>query len=503
MKKAILSLFFAVSLVGFANAQSGKGYLKGFVKCGGIGNDGCVVAGATVVLRPIENWSKSTQDVVVETDKDGYFSTSASFGEYELIISAFGYDTYQTTVYLPSSKNLEWAVRLHKINIPVSTFSDSKEQSLFTVNSEFNFDIQNGDKIYQFYKEKNQKPPIDKIAEAVTHYTRAVRANPFNVEAYRKRAAARYDLFWGVNPFTIEDLQNVVALDPKDAESKARLAKYQSEYKKMYLSKECVAGRNLSAFEGNGTEARTQLTMDLDASGDDYDPRPALKDIACGANVNYVYKKDDREPLFWSVVKLKPELVIAMLEAGANPNATDKLGNTTLMLTLKDFINDKESGLVDDEYLEKRKISGNILILKNYGADITAKNLKGETVESLVKKANNVGIEMVAGNVGGKFFIGTWAIEKKSDALTLKLYQKDDTLTGEFAYLVLGKKSGSKILSSKITGDKAIIEFDSVSGGKGAVEITIINEARLHWKVVKKDETKAKFVTLQDEFLTR
>lgn len=109
----LLCLLFFTATISFA--QSGKGYLKGFVKCGKIGNDGCVVANAKIVLRPIENWSKSTQDVVSETDKDGYFSTSASFGEYELIISAEGFQTYQAKIYIPSSKNLEWAVRLHKV----------------------------------------------------------------------------------------------------------------------------------------------------------------------------------------------------------------------------------------------------------------------------------------------------------------------------------------------------------------------------------------------------
>lgn len=112
--KLLISLCLLILTVTTSFAQSGKGYLKIYVKCGEIRNDGCVVSGAKIVLRPLENWSKSSADVVSETDKDGYFSTSVSFGEYELIISAEGYKTYQTTVYIPSSKNLEWAVRLHQ-----------------------------------------------------------------------------------------------------------------------------------------------------------------------------------------------------------------------------------------------------------------------------------------------------------------------------------------------------------------------------------------------------
>ncbi len=474
-------------------AQSGKGYLKIYVKCGEVRNDGCVVSGAKVILRPIENWSKSTADVVSETDRDGYSSTAVSFGEYELIISAEGYDTYQTTVYIPSSKKLEWAVRLRKLIIPTPNFSDSEKPGNFSVGSDFNFYISQADQIYQL--NKNQKLPLAEVAEAVTHYTNAVRENPFNSEAYRKRAAARYDLFLGANAFTISDLQTAIALDPNDAESKKKLAEYQEAYKKMHLSKECVSGRNLSAFEGNGTETRTQLTMDLDASDENYDPKPALKDIACGANVNYVYKRDHRSPQFGSVLNLKPEVIIAMLEAGANPNQADKFGNSVLMLTLKDFINDKESGLVNDEYLEKSLVGKKLGILISYGANLSGKNLKGETVALLVKKANDVGIDIVAGQKGSKFFDGTWFFESKQATFSLRLFEKDDGLTGEFAYFSAGKKLSGKILSSKVSGEKATLEI----GGLGTVEIELINQKRLHWKV----KTGGKLLVLQDEFLTK
>lgn len=112
-----LLIFFSIAFFAVTNsfAQSGLGAIKVYVKCGRIGNDGCVVAEAKAILRPIENWSKSAEDIVGKTDKDGYFSQAVSFGEYKLIISANGYKTYQTTVYIPSSKNLEWAVRLHKV----------------------------------------------------------------------------------------------------------------------------------------------------------------------------------------------------------------------------------------------------------------------------------------------------------------------------------------------------------------------------------------------------
>lgn len=476
-----------------SSAQSGNGYLKGFVKCDGIGNDGCVVARALVVLRPIENHSKSKEDVVAQTDGDGYFSTSASFGEYELIISAEGYDNYQTTVYIPSSKALEWAVRLRKIAIPTAASSDSEKQSNYSVNSSLNFYISQGDQIYKFYE--NQKPPLSEIAEAIMHYSNAVWEDPFDAEAYRKRAAARFDLFLGVNPFTINDLQAVVALDPNDADSKKKLAEYQAAYKKMYQTKECVLARKLSAFEGNGTETRTQLTMDLDASNDNYDPKPSLKDIACGANLTYIYKNADRQTQSWSVIKFKPEVIIAMLEAGANPNLADKLGNSVLMLTLKDFINDKSAGSVDNEYLEKYLVGKKIGILTSYGANLSGKNLKGETVASLVKKANDVGIDIAAGQTGSKFFNGTWFFEREGSVFGLRVFEKGRGLVGEFRYFSAGKKLSGKIISSKVSGEKATLEI----GDLGTVEIELINQKRLHWKV----ETGGKSVVLQDEFLTK
>ena len=117
MKKLIL-----VAIIGLFSAnlfaQSGTGTIKGFIKCGGIGNDGCHVSHAKITLRPIENWSKSTNDINFESDEDGYFNQAASFGEYQLIISAEGYETYQTSVYIPSSVTLNWGVRLHKADSP-------------------------------------------------------------------------------------------------------------------------------------------------------------------------------------------------------------------------------------------------------------------------------------------------------------------------------------------------------------------------------------------------
>lgn len=115
MNKSLLIIIFTILLpVTFANAQSGTGGLKGFIKCGGIRNATCVVEKAQITLRPIENWRKTNEDINVEADARGYFDTRVSFGEYLLIISADGYETYQTSVYIPSSVHLNWSVRLYK-----------------------------------------------------------------------------------------------------------------------------------------------------------------------------------------------------------------------------------------------------------------------------------------------------------------------------------------------------------------------------------------------------
>ena len=118
MNKLNLLILLCLSSFGVisANAQSGSAGLKVYVKCGKISNDGCSVAIAKVTLRPIEVWSKSTETVEMTVDEgDGYHSAEVSFGEYELVIAAKGFETYRTTVYIPSSNSLKWGVRLHEV----------------------------------------------------------------------------------------------------------------------------------------------------------------------------------------------------------------------------------------------------------------------------------------------------------------------------------------------------------------------------------------------------
>lgn len=98
-----------------ANAQSGSAHLKVFVHAGEIGNSGVSLEDVKVVLRPLDVWSKSMQTVEAESENNGYYSAEVSFGEYELTVSADGFQTYRAIVYLPSSVSFTWGVRLHEI----------------------------------------------------------------------------------------------------------------------------------------------------------------------------------------------------------------------------------------------------------------------------------------------------------------------------------------------------------------------------------------------------
>jgi hypothetical protein len=107
----ILLIVIAVFILSLSvSAQSGSGRLKGFV-ASGIKNGSAI--DATVELRAIENNSNTKSVDTVQT-KDSYYDIEVSFGYYLLTISAKGYETYQTKVYIPSSSTLNWGTILEK-----------------------------------------------------------------------------------------------------------------------------------------------------------------------------------------------------------------------------------------------------------------------------------------------------------------------------------------------------------------------------------------------------
>ena len=112
MKKLLFAVFAAIVLTISAPAQSGVGAIRGFV-VEGIRN-GSSVKGANVELRAIENHSGTKTIENRVTDRDGFYQIDVSFGYYLLTIKAEGYETYQTKVYIPSSRQLEWGTMLEK-----------------------------------------------------------------------------------------------------------------------------------------------------------------------------------------------------------------------------------------------------------------------------------------------------------------------------------------------------------------------------------------------------
>jgi len=106
----------------------------------------------------------------------------------------------------------------------------------------------------------------------------------------------------------------------------------------------------------------------------------ALKAIACGANVNYIYRQS-RRPEFANFDYYRIEHLIAMLEAGANVNGRDKFGNTPLMQTLNILVSAQSE--IDDEMLERLKI------VIQYGANLNAVNSQRQSVMYLAGKTKN------------------------------------------------------------------------------------------------------------------
>lgn len=111
MKKIILTIIFCIILTSQTSAQSGLGLLEGFV-ADNIKNNSAIEA--NVELKSIRNNSKTNITQSVKTKK-GYYSIEVSFGYYLLTISAEGYETYQTKVYIPSSSPLKWGTILEKL----------------------------------------------------------------------------------------------------------------------------------------------------------------------------------------------------------------------------------------------------------------------------------------------------------------------------------------------------------------------------------------------------
>ncbi|HRH40995.1 MAG TPA: hypothetical protein PKY82_05075 [Pyrinomonadaceae bacterium] len=386
-------------------------------------------------------------------------------------------------------------VKAQKIEDTIKQISASIEKHP----SDYSNYAERGDFYTQLWREDKKTDKIINIARATADYSKFLKLIPDDLETYRKRAAAHYELFQGVNPFTIADLQKVVALEPKDTEAKAELAKYQAEYKKMYATKECVNSRSKNGFQGDASEPMTALSemLDSDLDEENFDLKEGLKAIACGADVNYFHKKDERRPQFDDVIWLKPVHVIALLEAGAKTENKDKFGNTVLMMTLQRYIQEKGNIADKEDLIDKLKI------LLFYGADASAKNLKGQNVMSFAKKTGNREIIDLIDKGIERTFDGTWGFDDgRRLGLSVTIKEVNGKLKGDYSNYS-SKQSEGEILSSKVTGNTAIIEVSCDWGGKGTVQITKLKGNKLHWKVINRDESKGDFIVLVDRVLTK
>lgn len=238
--------------------------------------------------------------------------------------------------------------------------------------------MQRGDSYKAVWDEQTSEDRLVNIALATADYSKYIALKPNEVNAYRKRATARRDLFFGVNPYTISDLQMVVKLDSADTQSKELLAKDSAEYQKFFQTEQCKNDRGTKGFQGTPSDPMMHpldvyLDSEMTPESDEF-----LKALACGTNVNFK-NKDTNEPFFGNIVNLRFEHLIGILEAGAKVDAKDKKGNTPLMQIFNQIIVGKSD--LDNQ------LKHSISVVLMYGANLNAKNLKGQTALSLAKKA--------------------------------------------------------------------------------------------------------------------
>jgi hypothetical protein len=275
--------------------------------------------------------------------------------------------------YKPAIDN---QTKLEKILASYASIKDlTKEIAKDRTNAELF--LKRGDLYKAVWDEQKSDDRIINIALATADYSKYISLKSNDVNAYRKRAMSRRDLFFGVNPYTISDLKMVVQLDPKDKKSKEQLVADSAEYKEVYKTEQCMNDRGTFGFQGG---ANDPVIQPLDAYLDSEmtpDNNEFLKALACGANVNFK-NKYTKAPFFGSFADMRFEHLIGILEAGVKVDVKDKKGNTPLMQTLNQ-INAGKSNL-DNEL--KHRIS----IVLMYGANLNAKNLIGQTATSLAKK---------------------------------------------------------------------------------------------------------------------
>lgn len=228
--------------------------------------------------------------------------------------------------------------------------------------------------------EKEFPENLPLVARSVADYSAYLRLKPNDAQVLRMRALARGVLFIEINPFAASDTRRALRLNPKDLEARDELRSYAAEYPKFYRSKQCRKARILKSFRDHPSdEPLTALGEALDVQLT-ADATVALKYLACGANPNYVYPQSGQPEIF-DFIFFRVEHLVALLEAGANPNQTDRKGRTPLIKSLDALLN--SGNPVDDEAIEKFRI------LLDYGANPNHRERSGQTVLSTARKTKN------------------------------------------------------------------------------------------------------------------
>jgi hypothetical protein len=231
--------------------------------------------------------------------------------------------------------------------------------------------------------EKEFPENLPLVARSVADYSAYLRLKPNDAQVLRMRALARGVLFIEINPFAASDTRRAFRLNPRDSEARDESRAYAAAYPKFYRSKQCRKARIKNGFRDHPTDdPLTALGEALDVQMT-ADVTVALKYLACGANPNYVYPRSGQPEIF-DFIFFRVEHLVALLEAGANPNRTDRRGRTPLMKSLDALVN--SGNQIDDEAIEKFRIA------LDYGANPNARDRSGQSVLSFARKTKNDGL---------------------------------------------------------------------------------------------------------------
>lgn len=228
--------------------------------------------------------------------------------------------------------------------------------------------------------EKEFPENLPLVARSVADYSAYLRLKPNDAQVLRMRALERGALFIETNPFAASDTRRALRLNPNDSEARDELRAYAAEYPKFYRSKQCRRARIKNGFRDHPSdEPLTALGEALDVQMT-ADATLALKYLACGANPNYIYPQSGQPEIF-DFIFFRIEHLVALLEAGANPNRTDRRGRTPLIKSLDALANSGNE--VDDEAIEKFRI------LLDYGANPNHRSRAGQSVLSFARKTKS------------------------------------------------------------------------------------------------------------------